>query len=412
MGNLIILSGDRALGSRRIGFDVFTNDELAFREILARLAEDPGFREFARPDIPLFAWSLDGARLIWASPAAAGLGATVTQGTPGEVSSSFPARFHLRALGHGLAPAHGARLERIRFVGNRLAPPLTCACRRITLPSGEDALLTAIVTPLPKGSVDTRGSSGGDVSGGKHEPSGASRPSGISSGARDDSRPRAGTVRFLWRTDPQGRFTERSDTLAEVVGRAGAAILGRSWSEIEGQLVHDPHGAVSGLFAGRSTWGGQTVQWRIAGSDRVVAVELAAMPEFGGAREFLGFRGFGLCRLDRQSEWRHGPPEEAADPQAADPKEEAREPRGLSHLSAEERTAFREIARALGARFEDNEPPPDRNRPAAEIVRVRGREPAHPQTVEVLDRLPVGILIHRGETALFANRALLELNRR
>jgi PAS domain S-box-containing protein len=79
-------------------------------------------------------------------------------------------------------------------------------------------------------------------------------------------------------------------------------------------------------------------------------------------------------------------------------------------LSASERNAFREIARALGARFEDEE--------AAEAEIDISPEPAppppglpalEPSATQVLARMPAGVLVHRGETLLYANRFLLDM---
>jgi PAS domain S-box-containing protein len=149
---------------------------------------------------------------------------------------------------------------------------------------------------------------------------------------------------------------------------------------------------------------------------------------------------------------------------------------GVKPLSHAERSAFREIARALGARFEDGEneraassaaveqaaPPPEEQpatRPRAEAEdeksdetdaadqnepetlssgqaeeaaegEASGREErdqdfgetkppeavilsaandSAPDISRVLDRLPVGVIVHRGEAALFANRFILDL---
>jgi PAS domain S-box-containing protein len=80
-------------------------------------------------------------------------------------------------------------------------------------------------------------------------------------------------------------------------------------------------------------------------------------------------------------------------------------------LSNVERSAFREIARALGARFDDDArsgveaaPGPSERRQPARAVPAGGNAPA-----AMLDRLPVGVLIHRGGHILFANRSLLDL---
>ena len=108
------------------------------------------------------------------------------------------------------------------------------------------------------------------------------------------------------------------------------------------------------------------------------------------------------------SEGRAEPP---SDPQAERPtaEEQAATP---PRLSFTERSAFREIARALGARFEDEEPAEaegqgERGRSVVTPLRAAPRVDAEAE--RILDRLPVGILIHRGDDPLFANRLLLDL---
>ncbi|HEV2509326.1 ATP-binding protein [Bosea sp. (in: a-proteobacteria)] len=105
-------------------------------------------------------------------------------------------------------------------------------------------------------------------------------------------------------------------------------------------------------------------------------------------------------------------------------------------LSSAERNAFREIAKALGARIAGEEDEPGGPRlPAATPLRVREKElgnakdepavatpatPASPPApeqrprvanahAEILDRLPIAVLVNRDETALYANRTLLDL---
>jgi len=99
------------------------------------------------------------------------------------------------------------------------------------------------------------------------------------------------------------------------------------------------------------------------------------------------------------------------------------------HLSSAERNAFREIAKALGARLAGDEEPASPRLPPAAPLEVKGHEgrpPAQPKAeaeaevgagparqrnshADVLDRLPVAVLVNRGEEALYANRTLLEL---
>ncbi|MGE7470643.1 ATP-binding protein [Bosea sp. NPDC003192] len=99
-------------------------------------------------------------------------------------------------------------------------------------------------------------------------------------------------------------------------------------------------------------------------------------------------------------------------------------------LSSAERNAFREIAKALGARIAGEEDEPGEPRlPAAAPLRVRDKEeasapttaappplvPAEPRQraanahADILDRLPIAVLVNRDETALYANRTLLDL---
>ncbi|ACL60050.1 ATP-binding protein [Methylobacterium nodulans] len=126
-------------------------------------------------------------------------------------------------------------------------------------------------------------------------------------------------------------------------------------------------------------------------------------------------------------------PSEAA-PEAVKAPESAPEPAGrrplaASQLSLNEHAAFREIARALGARFAGDPPgmdpaaegaddgAPRRGgavtpfRGAAAPARQAGREPAGAEdpSARILDRLPLGVLVHRGDDVLFANRRLLGL---
>lgn len=108
-----------------------------------------------------------------------------------------------------------------------------------------------------------------------------------------------------------------------------------------------------------------------------------------------------------------------------------------AHLSSAERNAFREIAKALGARIAgDDEGEPrlpaatplkvarDERSAASETAAPTQRAAAISDAVpavsegrprlanahaEILDRLPIAVLVNRDETALYANRTLLDL---
>ncbi|MCZ8186860.1 MAG: PAS domain-containing protein [Beijerinckiaceae bacterium] len=89
-------------------------------------------------------------------------------------------------------------------------------------------------------------------------------------------------------------------------------------------------------------------------------------------------------------------------------------------LSLSERNAFREIAKALGAKLDadldaklptQDEPGPANPAPAAPMddALPRPAAPAAPVEASILDRLPIGLLVTRGEETLFVNRTLLDL---
>src|SRR3954470_5238572 len=302
-----------------------------FARAVAGMTADASLRGLAGPDAALLLWEMPGERLLWASPAAQELRAALAAGPAGTVAADPRLRSRLRALAGGLAPQAGFRLERLRLDPSGLAAATTCACRRIVLPSGDEALLTAILGPTPKRTTRHLGGSAPAAG----EPPVASdaadrdeaqsamappstdpgplaipelatkragalpdEPAAESAEARDPVaylRPR-GKVRFVWQADAAGRFTEISDLLAGIVGVERAKIIGRSWEEIVGPDIEDPSGRGSDGFAARETWSGETVFWRIRVTDFLIPVEFAGSPVFDRAGELVGYRGFGLFR--------------------------------------------------------------------------------------------------------------------
>lgn len=114
-----------------------------------------------------------------------------------------------------------------------------------------------------------------------------------------ESSPQTGTeaVRFVWRTDAEGRFSTISDEFASAVGPIFADIVGKTFSDIADKYGFDGDGAIAGLLARRDTWSGRSVWWPVQGTDQKVPVDLAALPAYSRDRVFEGFRGFGVVRL-------------------------------------------------------------------------------------------------------------------
>ncbi|HET9585591.1 MAG TPA: histidine kinase dimerization/phospho-acceptor domain-containing protein, partial [Bradyrhizobium sp.] len=71
--------------------------------------------------------------------------------------------------------------------------------------------------------------------------------------------------------------------------------FGRPWSEIAATFGLDPEGRVMQAVATRATWSGITLSWPVDGGGRL-PVELSGLPFFVAARNFIGYRGFGVCR--------------------------------------------------------------------------------------------------------------------
>lgn len=154
--------------------------------------------------------------------------------------------------------------------------------------------------------------------------------------------PRAsGPVRFVWRTDAEGRFSQISADFAEAVGAEAADVVGRSFQDVARVLGLDPTGEIAGLMARRDTWSGRTVSWPVAGTELTIPVDLAALPVYDRNRNFEGFRGFGVARTDNASLDPQAigialaaglqipepqPPEDALPPEAPEPSDMPAEP--------------------------------------------------------------------------------------
>jgi PAS domain S-box-containing protein len=102
-------------------------------------------------------------------------------------------------------------------------------------------------------------------------------------------------LRFMWQMDAEGRFALGSDEFTRLIGARTAANFGRLWSEIAEAFGLDPEGRVAKAVATRDTWSGIALDWPVDGGERL-RVELSGLPMFDRARNFVGYRGFGVCR--------------------------------------------------------------------------------------------------------------------
>lgn len=317
--------------------------------------------------------------------------------------------------------------------------------------------------------------------------------------------PGSRAVRFVWKIDAEGRFSEISEEFAAAVGPKSADVVGLTFVELAARYDLDPDGKVNALLHRRDTWSGKTILWPIEGTSLKVPVDLAALPTYSRSREFDGFRGFGIVRIADAVEDEKASglslglidmPRHEGMPAEAPAEDAPREPASLASDGADfppsepepsvvedpfagerpalrivdtparppsdkvidldehrpgssgtltrgEQAAFREIARQLGAHFgetppaaadEDEKRPVDAASPAEtasdmeslspeEVTAARQEEttpwtgdaaPPAPRggvgmSSEILDRLPVALIIHHGDELLHANPEFLRM---
>lgn len=309
-------------------------------------------------------------------------------------------------------------------------------------------------------------------------------------------------LRFSWTMDEHGRVSLGHDEFARLIGTRTSSAFGRPWQDIANELGLDPDHRVADAVATRESWSNIIVNWPADGTGARLPVELSGLPLYDRAGQFLGYRGFGVCRdieaMARLAAQRnddmlysskpdfvseetpaqdltvqdiaaeeahetipHTPvPDEPVHPETAhadastqdnvppenSPPTETKAPVDIPQnvvpfpvaepkaptLTAVESNAFDELARRLSAQLENgsndtltdasvaelfasDEPEPP-HAPAAEPPALEHPpaflqpEPVLPranaaQDAQLLDRLPVGVLVYRLDRLLYANSA-------
>ncbi len=434
--------------------------------LIAALAGEPGFAGLADPESVVLVWNAAADRILWASSGADAWRVRLVSPHGHVTALSRDAQARLRDLGQGRAPRAGFRLERLRFGRSALDTPVTLACRIVSSPDG-DVLITAImdarIRAVPAVASREPVASPPPEQEPAPEPAprrgrrflwrtdGDGRFSAVSAELSESvGAAGAAVIGRRWR-DLQGRLVaDDGGALARVFeGRAPWSRLPVGWRdpvadrvipvEISGSPVLDANGHFDGhrgfglAFPSEArTSPTGAFPREIAGPDAPgTALPDTPVPEARSAREpeatdglenalqaaasLTGSAGetvFGMLRTwfgtqagglparepsgDRFSPDR--PPEPLSDvPRAA--------------LSASERGALHEIARALGSGVPAEESAP-KARASAEIVSlpVPAPRPKVPDPAALLDGVPIGILVLRDGAPLFANRSLLALS--
>jgi PAS domain S-box-containing protein len=244
--------------------------------------------------------------------------------------------------------------------------------------------------------------------------------------------------------DCDEHFELAAQTFAQAMGPRTAQVIGKAWREIASTLGLDPKHRVANAVAARDTFSGIVVEWPDANGERL-HVELSGLPIFDRERNFKGYRGFGVCREAARVS-HASPPAAEATPPPTEPHHTPERPiltvvpaspnvvpfpggpEKRPALTPVERSNFVQIGETLknGETTTAAAPAPSPAVPAEAHAAAKadpGPTPSafatHTPSSEaaqknaeaqlaVLERLPVGVLIHRNEQLVYANRAFLE----
>lgn len=471
---------------------------------------DPRLAAHALNPAPVWLWSADADRILWANPTGA---AIFDAASPAAIAArQFDLRHSAAAqiarlagtLPHGGAP----RLERLRGFGAEIGGTLICLCSRVTLADNRTAILVVSTEragkelALPERArrlldnghssaaiftadgelleapaamrqqlgdkrdlvalgaeklareASLNGTAEGEIQAGHitllklgagatfallvafagpaSEPTRAvastTEPPKVPNPASSEGPAQQLPLRFVWETDAQGLFTLASPEFTDLLGPKTAAALDRNWRETAQTLELDPEGKIANALTARETFSGIFISWPADGTSDRVAVEMSGLPVFDRDRQFKGFRGFGICRdvhKLRDIRNRRAPqvqtPAIATEPESkvlpfrpAPPPAPAEKP----VLSPRERSAFQELARELNERLKKRSAKTEATldyfgpeETAAESVEAPPMPPKTDRDAQasrpILDRLPIGILVYRLNSLIYANRAFL-----
>ena len=458
---------------------------------------------------PVWLWSADGARILWANAAGAAIFDAVSPGaaTALRFKPRDGAAAQIARLAATLPQGDSPRLERLRGFGASFGGMLVCLCSRIALANDTVAILvvsterasTEIALPerarrlladiqqaaaiftadgelidaqpaanalmgdrrdlitlgaekfareasldgAADGAIQTgnisllklgAGSTFGllalfaDAQTSPTEP--AAAPAIVPPGQVETHFNRA-PFRFVWQTDAHARFNLASQEFANLLGPKTAAALDSTWTDVARILNLDPRNQITDALTARETFSGIVLFWPLDEVDDRLTVEMSGLPVFDRERQFKGFRGFGICRdlaqlqqIQRRRGRQGAPPlqsPEAATIVAFPPTPE--QPAEETKFNVRDRVAFQELARELSIRLKKSSTKANKAAPdelgAKPPVLVSRRAPdplrESPKLAQdardsrpILDRLPIGILVYRLNTLLYANRTFLE----
>ncbi len=433
-----------------------------------RIAADPAFCALDASGVPIVAASGDPLEVIYSNHAARSVfGCDENALAKRLFSSEQSGAKRLVELVESLRRGAALRLERLSLDFADAPQTVTVLCRRLADDEARPCFVIAALGLRPKGPDALLPTPEMAPRAAPNASAGSSAAALNDAALRENLLARHGarSPRFLWKTDAAGRFTDVTQTLADVVGVASADIVGRTVEEVAESFSFGH--ALAEAIASLKSFSGIEVDWPLPAQFARAPTTLGALPIMDSDRRFSGFQGFGVLHLSRAFLADRGTKEadrakkaggsaEATEPRAARPVQtnfrasnvvplrppanrQERECRAApapanDALTSAERMNFEEIARALRAgdlplanagdlpeELADGRPA-DCNvddiaaalgrlmqaAPEASIAEPALQAPLPTAMVGILDCLPVGILVARGAQTLLANRTLLD----
>jgi PAS domain S-box-containing protein len=346
----------------------------------------------------IFLFRRDGERLLWASDAARRfLGLRLDDEVDGRrLGPLMPSTQRLKLLGKALQAGSPPRLERIPFFVNLQFEPLTCVCRIVPLRAGEEALLLTakevrITAPIAA-EPDLAAKPAPLVLPREEQPEEMQRPAFGRIGAENHepaawSAPARASLRFTFDSDRSGRIETVSSEFARAVGPRSAALTGLTWQAIANASGEPGAAELAALSADPAPFRNVVISWPMDDGRRA-PIEISGAPRLVKG-EIIGLRGFGLVRLADAA--KDGLPEQELDSAPANEENDILNVNRIvdavkaalplpaetvkpERLTPQERNAFRDIAKALGARFEGD---------IEDEARASAALTAQPETLEI-----------------------------
>ncbi|QTL02608.1 PAS domain-containing sensor histidine kinase [Aquabacter sp. L1I39] len=348
---------------------------------------DPVFAPLRREDLPSFVVAVPEGEVVAATPACSRLGLAPDAPLPAPAADAA----------RRIAAQDGETTQQERIFLPLAPEPQLFSCRAILTPAGQFVMFAD-----PR-SLST--SAAGDA---------AAHPA-TPSAAPVAGEPAARPVRFTWDEDADGRLTQLSDTFRSAFPTSHWQ--GQAFTDLLGRLGFSGSEALSAAMAGRTSFSDVTLEGA-AGRMRLGGVTL-----FTPDRTCAGIRGFGQlwlaqARSAAQVQAQTAPaalvPATPAPVAAATPAPDAAHsdnvvPLRGGNLTPRERTAFHEIARTLHDAIDSWQKTGETPPPEADDAPSQAPEATHSGEGEesVLDRLPLGVVVHQQGQLVRVNRTLL-----